>query len=221
MPRRPSSSSILRSSTLPWGLGSTTTSAPRASSARRRSRSSTAPNTSTGLANSPVSGVRICASSGTSSRESTSTRCGWRGVAMARTVSAGLSSRTVPMPVRIAHARARQAWPSSRAAWPVIHWLVPSCSAVPPSIDAATLMRTHGSPRVMRETKPIFRSRASFSSRPQRTSTPASRNRCRPRPDTDGLGSSMAATTRATPARTSASAHGGVRPKWLHGSSVT
>ncbi len=31
----------------------------------------------------------------------------------------------------------------------------------------------------------------------------------------------MAATTRETPARTRASAHGGVRPKWAHGSSVT
>jgi hypothetical protein len=40
-------------------------------------------------------------------------------------------------------------------------------------------------------------------------------------PATSGLGSAMAATTRATPARMSASAQGGVRPKWLQGSSVT
>ena len=35
------------------------------------------------------------------------------------------------------------------------------------------------------------------------------------------VGGPHAATTRATPARTSASAQGGVRPKWAHGSSVT
>jgi pyrimidine deaminase RibD-like protein len=38
---------------------------------------------------------------------------------------------------------------------------------------------------------------------------------------TSGFGSCIAATTRARPAATSASAHGGVRPWWLHGSSVT
>ena len=36
-----------------------------------------------------------------------------------------------------------------------------------------------------------------------------------------GFGSRIAQTTRATPAATSASAQGGVRPWWLQGSSVT
>ncbi len=63
------------------------------------------------------------------------------------------------MPVSTAPARLRQAWPSARAASPVIHWLVPSASAVRPSSDAATFMRTHGRPRCMREKKPMFSSR--------------------------------------------------------------
>ena len=44
---------------------------------------------------------------------------------IARTVSCGSSCSTVPTPVRIAQARARHAWPSARAAAPVIHWLSP------------------------------------------------------------------------------------------------
>ena len=42
-----------------------------------------------------------------------------------------------------------------------------------------------------------------------------------PQPELTGLGSSMAATTRCTPAARMASVHGPVRPVWLHGSSVT
>ena len=66
---------------------------------------------------------------GVSRRESTTTRSGWRAVATRRTSSRGSSSRTVPTPVSTAPARLRQAWPSARAASPVIHWLVPSASA--------------------------------------------------------------------------------------------
>ena len=62
---------------------------------------------------------------------------GCRGVATARTLSCGSSCSTVPMPVRIAQARARQRWPSARAASPVIHWLSPLASAVRPSRLAA------------------------------------------------------------------------------------
>ena len=49
-------------------------------------------------------------------------------------------------------------------------------------------------------------------SKPLATCTPAACNRARPRPATCGLGSGMAAITRATPAAISASAQGGVRP---------
>ena len=56
---------------------------------------------------------------------------------------------------------------------------------------------------------------------PTSTSMPAARSRAKPAPATCGSGSSSATTTRATPASISASAHGGVRPWWAHGSSVT
>ena len=138
-----------------------------------------------------------------------------------RTVSCGSSSRTVPIPVRIAQARARQACPSARAAALVIHWLRPSGKAVRPSRLAATLSRTQGKPRIMRDTNPRFNSRASSASRPHRTSMPASRKRSNPRPATKGLGSSIATTTRTTPASIRAFEHGGVRPKCAQGSNVT
>jgi len=73
----------------------------------------------------------------------------------------------------------------------------------------------------MREKKPTFASIASWRSRPQRTSIPALRSISMPRPDTWGLGSSTAATTRPTRASMSAVAHGGVRPKCEQGSRLT
>ncbi len=75
--------------------------------------------------------------------------------------------------------------------------------------------------RVMREMKPMLSSVASASSSPLATSMPAAASRASPCPATSGLGSRIAATTRATPAAINASAQGGVRPKWLQGSSVT
>ena len=47
---------------------------------------------------------------------------------------------------------------------------------------------------------------------PHSTARPAAASRAAPWPETSGFGSRMAMTTRATPAATSASAHGGVRP---------
>ncbi len=155
------------------------------------------------------------------SRLSITMRCGWRGVSTARTVICGSSSSTVPMPVRIAQARARHQWPSSRAGCEVIHWLRPLWSAVWPSRLAAAFIRTHGRPRSMRLKNPMFISRASAAIRPLSATMPAARSLAMPCPATSGFGSSIAATTRASPASTSASAQGGVRPWWLHGSSVT
>jgi hypothetical protein len=103
---------------------------------------------------------------GISSLLSTTTRSGWRGVSTSRTVRRGSSALTVPIPVRIAQARARQRWPSLRASSPVIHWLRPSDSAVRPSSVAAIFIRTHGRERVIREKKPMFISRASSSIKP-------------------------------------------------------
>ena len=170
-------------------------------------------------------GCTMRAPGGSSSRESITTRSGWRAVSTRRTSSRGLSASTVPMPVSSAPARLRQAWPSARAAGPVIHWLTPLCRAVAPSSEAATFMRTQGRPRSMRLKKPIFSSRVAWASGwvagSTSTTTPAARSRATPWPLTSGLGSVCATTTRATPAAISASQHGGVRPWWLHGSSVT
>ena len=90
-----------------------------------------------------------------------------------------------------------------------------------PSRLAAVFMRTHGLPRCMREKKPIFISYASSASTPVVTAMPAASSLASPCPATSGFGSVMAATTRPSPARTSASEQGGVRPWWLHGSRVT
>src|SRR5262249_50183883 len=87
-------------------FGSTTTSAPPARSAAIFAPSADAAATST----LPPSRTR--APSGTSSRESTSTLSGWRGVSTSRTVRRGSSSLTVPIPVTTAHARARPAAPA-------------------------------------------------------------------------------------------------------------
>ena len=77
----------------------------------------------------------------------------------------------------------------------------------------------------MRLKKPMFSSRVAWASGwaagSTSTTTPAARSRATPWPLTSGLGSVCATTTRATPAAISASQHGGVRPWWLHGSSVT
>ncbi len=72
-----------------------------------------------------------------------------------RTVSAGSSARTVPAPTRMASLSARSRWASSRAASPVIHWLVPSGAAVRPSRVAASLSTTKGRPvRAVHEVGP-------------------------------------------------------------------
>ena len=125
------------------------------------------------------------------------------------------------MPVRIAQARARQRWPSARAASPVIHWLSPLSSAVRPSRLAAILTRTHGRPCCMRLIQPdvelarlVFeQADVDLDARPRA----AAPRRCA----AGGSGSRIAATTRAMPAASSASVQGGVRPVWLQGSSVT
>ena len=130
-----------------------------------------------------------------------------------RTFSEGRSFNTVPMPVRTAELAARSRCTSARAASPVIHWLSPEAMAVRPSRLMASFTRTQGRPRVMRLTKPGLSASASASSTPAAASMPAACRRASPWPATCGFGSVIAATTRATPASTSASAQGGVRPK--------
>ncbi len=99
------------------------------------------------------------AAGGVRSRESSTTRSGWRVAPGRRTSSRGSSASTVPLPVITAEERARRRCTSSRAASPVIQRLSPPGSAVPPSRLAASLTVTQGLPRVMREMKPGFSSR--------------------------------------------------------------
>jgi len=77
----------------------------------------------------------------------------------------------------------------------------------------------------MRLKKPTFRARVAAASGcsggSSSTVMPAARRRSMPRPLTSGLGSRNATSTRASPTSMSASQHGGVRPWWLQGSSVT
>src|SRR5581483_5676629 len=80
---------------------------------------------------------------------------------------------------------------------------------------------TSGRSVSIQRSQPARNSRHSSSHAPTSTATPARRSRAAPPPRTCGLGSRTPITTRSTPARTSASAHGPVRPTWLHGSSVT
>ena len=199
-----------RSTCRPSAAGRYSSRTPRSSSRWRWPSSGQSGGTAWATQVSP--GPKMAACPLTCSRASTSTRTGWRSVATWRTVSAGLSACTVPLPVRMALARARQAWPSVRAASPVIHWLSPSGKAMKPSSEVAAFRRTQGLPRCIREMNPSLSARASSSRSPQRTSMPAARSRPSPCPLTSGLGSSMAATTRATPASTRRSAQGPVRP---------
>src|SRR5215211_3933011 len=90
-----------------------------------------------------------------------------------------------------------------------------------PSSDDASLRWNSGRPARRRSRKPALISAASRAPSPTSTAMPASRSRACPWPFTEGFGSSMADTTRATPARTRASAHGGDLPKCEQGSSVT
>ena len=165
--------------------------------------------------------LNILAFSGVSSLESTIILQGWRPVLTSLTSRLGSSSLTVPTPVKMAQAWARQWWPSALAKGPVIHWLWPFAKAVFPSKLAAIFIRTQGKARVIREINPWFNAWASDSIKPQCTSMPAAFNRSSPWPPTSGFGSDIATITIAGLAAIKASTQGGVLPVWLQGSKVT
>src|SRR5579864_4236218 len=199
----------------PWAASAAACASHRGSAVGRVLRISTSPGT-----------VNKRASGGVRSVLSSTTRSGWRrpgpsAASASLTSSRGSSASTVPTPVSTAELRARHCCTSSRAAAPEIQRLAPLPSAVRPSRLMASFTRTHGRPWRMRLRNPQLSSAASPASRPASTRTCASRSRAAPRPSTCGLGSAIAYTTRATRAPISASTHGGVRPWWLHGSSVT
>ena len=211
MPRRASSSSIFGRSTFPLSFGSTTTSA----FGRRLALAAAKTSDLVALQDrAPVGGV--------SRRLSITTRSGWRGVSTSRTVSCGSSARTVPAPVSMAQARARQRWPSLPRLRPgdPLRLAVGERGA---PVERRRDLHAHPGPaaRHARDEadvelprlvlhQPVLEPRC-----PRRASAVAALRRLRdwdrasPRP-------------RAPRSRLiSASAQGGVRPWWLQGSSVT
>jgi len=137
---------------------------------------------------------------------------GTRGGGASRTVSSGLSARTVPSPTPTASLPARSRWTSRRAFLAVSQAGPRPASAIAPSIDSASFTLTHGRSDVTAWKNGAFSSRAAATSISNATSIPAARNRSAP-PDAGAVGSRVAATTRETPAAMSASTHGGVLPK--------
>jgi hypothetical protein len=141
-----------------------------------------------------------------------------------RTSRRGSSVSTVPDPTSTASTLARQRCTAARAAGPVIQrW--PSVGTSAPSAVWASFSVTCGRPTVTTLRKPSNCSAiaATIGSSPgpgPTTSRPRAASTCAP-PLATGLGSAWPITTRATPAATSASVHGGVRPWWAQGSSVT
>ena len=120
-------------------------------------------------------------------------------------------------------ALARQWCDSSRDASPEIHFESPVRVATLPSSVIADLKRTCGRPvrACLRNAWLSSRARTAGSPSATTTSMPSSRRIPSPRPDALSVGSSEATTTRAIPASTIASVHGGVCPWWQHGSSET
>ena len=146
-------------------------------------------------------------------------RFGLRPV-VSRTVSVGLSVRTVPAPTRIASLSARSWCTSARASGLVIHFDVPSAAAVFPSSVAAILTITQGRP-----VRLWCRYGSSCAvAAPPRTFSVTSILCCwsmlTPPPLTLGSGSFVPTRTRANPFSMSALAQLPVRPRWEHGSRV-
>src|SRR5262249_31998183 len=99
--------------------------------------------------------------------------------------------------------------------------LSPEAAAALPSSVMAHLAVTYGRPVDRSFRYGALSRRAASPSRPSSTITPASASRAKPPPATFGNGARIAAPPRAIPALWIASVHGGVLPKWQHGSSET
>src|SRR5918997_3348200 len=192
---------------------------PRANSSSSSSRGPGAPLTRVGAASSSTRAV-----AGSRPRRSSTTRSGCRGASRpsaSRTVSCGSSVSAVPDPTTTASQVARSRWTAARASGPVTQRLLPSAAATRPSSVPATFQTTNGRcSRTPVSHAPSAPSSAACCSTPSSTSMLAARSRAAP-PPASCLGSGTATTTRATPAATSASVHGPVRPVCAHGSRVT
>ncbi len=146
-----------------------------------------------------------------------------RSPGRSRAVSRGSSASAVPMPIATASDSARQRCTRRRLALPEIQRESPVSVATLPSSDIAALNSTSGRPvrECLRNGWLRRRARCASSPSATTTSTPSSRRIPSPRPAALPDGSSEATTTRPMPASTIASVHGGVLPRWQHGSSDT
>ena len=165
-----------------------------------------------------------CESSGRRASESNTTRRGWRATPSTRAVSCGSSASAVPMPdghgvgLGAPAVRARAA---RLAGDPLGVAGAGGDLAVERHRGLEDHERAAGAgvlaERLVEQPRGLARSRRPRSRprRPRRAGCP------RPRPAAFAVGSSEAITTRAMPASTIASVHGGVRPWWQHGSSDT
>ena len=160
---------------------------------------------------------------GTRPAVSTTTRIGDRASAKraSRTVSEGSSAIAVPAPTTTASAQARNRCTSARDPSPVIHREEPSAAAVLPSrLDGHLQGDVREAARDMPFERPVEAARlGGHHTEFDLDAGVAELERGRECPRRR-FGSVVATTTRATPASISARVQGGVRPKWLHGSSV-
>ena len=125
------------------------------------------------------------------------------------------------MPIAMASLRARSTCTLARASGPVTHFDAPVRVAMRPSSESASLSDTYGRPAVM-----CFAHGAmdvwAFSSRtPRTTSMPAARSFVGAVALDVGVRVAAPDDDARDPDAMIASVHGGVRPWWLHGSSVT
>ena len=148
-------------------------------------------------------------------------RAGRRGGSAIRAVSCGSSASTVPIPATIPSIRPLSSWTRCLDGSDEIHRLSPEAVAALPSKVIAHLAVTKGNRVHSRLRYGAFSSRAGSAWQPTSTEIPAASSAASPRPLTSGKGSAIAATTRVIPAAMTAVVHGGVLPKWQHGSSVT
>src|SRR6266404_5741875 len=117
-----------------------------------------------------------------------------------RQVNTGSSAKTVPIPTRMASDCARNRCIRALAASPEIATGLRPATPILSSADTASLRITCGRLSRIRRKCPAWSRAASDAPSPISTLRPAARSRAWPWPATSGLGSSIAETTRATPA---------------------
>src|SRR5438552_1970273 len=218
--RSNSAARIASTATRPARTGQRSTVAPADCSAVTRAAGARSPTAMS--ARDGVAPAITWAPEGVRASVSRTTRHGSRGHGRpSRTVSAGSARSTVVTPTTSASASRRCRCASARAASPVTQRAAPCTSAILPSALIPALSVTCGRRSRMAVQKTLFWAAASAPSTPVTTATPCPRRAATPPPRTNGLGSAAAATTRVMPAAKIAGTHGGVRPAWLHGSSVT